>query len=354
MPTQPIVQYSGGEDTSDKLAKVIMMEKMGQGIAGASDMLNKGIESYQKIKANKQAQQLGTINAAAALVGGHDKLPIETRNKLPGILDIELPRDEQGNVMLTPSAEAVIQRAELRASQTDPEGFAAVRSGMRQPSRSPEEIQLAQRQAAYQEEQNKLTREHNLATERQKKADDDADRASTERNNIRTTEATLEAARLRGPTAGSQRAAHLKEKSDYWIERKTGNILSRGAAEAQLKPGEKLEDLWDNPTHEGIKEYSDARTANARVEKARKSMEVDDYRKKTMKSRVQLAQSKDPQGTKFLQDIMRDSSIVLKTKDASAEAKKKAQDSLLWAQEQFAKKVGMEVPPEDHWWSIMP
>jgi hypothetical protein len=332
----------------------MMMEKMGQGIAGTSQLLNSGIEAYQKIKAGKQAADLGAINAAAALVGGHDKLPIETRNKLPGILDIELPRDEQGNVMLTPSAEAVLQRAEAEAAKSDPARYAAVKSGIQQPSRDPKEVELAQRNAAIQEEQNRLTREHNLAQERQTAANQAADRAEREASNIRTTEATRYAAELRGPSAASARSTHMQEKSDFWIETKTGNVLSRKAAEAQLKPGEHLEDGWTNPTHEALKEHSDARTAQARVTRSEKANEVDDYRKKLMKTRVQQAQAKDPQGTKFLQDIMRDSSIVLKTKDASAEAKKKAQDSLTWAQEQFAKKVGMEVPPEDHWWSIQP
>ena len=190
--------------------------------------------------------------------------------------------------------------------------------------------------------------------ERQTAASNEADRKERESSNIRTTEAQKEVARMRGPNAASARASHAQEKSDFWIEKKTGNVLSKAAAEAQLKPGEHLEDTWTNPTHEALKEHSNAMTAQARVKRSDSQNEVDEYRKKLMKVRVQTAQAKDPEGTEHLQDVMRDATTVINSKKASSEARANAERDLKWAQEKFAKAVGMEVPPEDHAWSILP
>ena len=78
------------------------------------------VTQYQDIKEQKQKSDLASITMAGTLSGGMDNLPQETKNKLPGILGVPLPTDDQGNVKITPDFETVLKRSTIKLMQDDP------------------------------------------------------------------------------------------------------------------------------------------------------------------------------------------------------------------------------------------
>src|SRR5215471_7433465 len=78
------------------------------------------VTQYEDLKSQKQKQDLASMTMAGTLSGGMDKLPQDAKNKLPGILGVSLPTDDQGNVQITPDTDTVIKRMTLDILQKDP------------------------------------------------------------------------------------------------------------------------------------------------------------------------------------------------------------------------------------------
>ena len=341
MPTQPIVTISRKEDQSDKLARVIMAEKLSQGVMGFSEMLNKGISAYQDAKQKQQTKELSAIQAAATLVGGPDKLPTETKNKLPGILGIELPRDEKGNVVLTPSVQDVMNRSIEKAAESDPITFGKVKSGMQGAARDPQEVKLDQEKTAAELEGKKLSGKIELLKMQNENDQKALDRADKERQNIRDNETKLAAG---GP--GGARVRADNEKSSFWLDKQTGNQLSEAAVRTTLAPGEDINDRYWNPTHKELKEHNDAQRTQARLARVQSANDLDRIRKEKMDATVKALNAKDPDGVKFIMDGMRDAQALKKAGSPNADA------AIEYWNNEWITKLGKEAAPEDYGWMI--
>src|SRR4030095_1963746 len=268
MPTSPVVVFSrdrGGKDQNDALTKALIAEKMTSGFANFSDILNKGIAAYQAIKQKKQDQEIASISAAGALVGGMDQLPPEVRNKLPGILNVDLPRNEQGNVIITPSSKDLIDRATKTALAKDPEGFARTTAGVQEKELSPERIQLEKDKAA-------ATEKANVMEAKVKVLENNTKIWETKFNSAAQDERTRQEIEGRKDVAGKSAEVKIAENnkpSAFVIDNKTGEVLTPQAARMKRDLTEKYEDRFFNPTIGQLDDYNKSRTTNARVERAR-------------------------------------------------------------------------------------
>jgi hypothetical protein len=343
MPTQPVVVYSGNKvNEQDKLAKIMMTEKLAQGVQGFSDMINKGVESYQRIKAQSQAKELAAISAAGSLVGGVDKLPVETRNKLPGILNIDLPRDAQGNVVLTPSAQDIINRSTADAAAANPEQFGRVKAGLQQPARDPQEIALDIEKEKTTRRSAELTFEAKQAEIAANREQARLDRAQKEEANIRDNDTKRDTA----GASGDARVERGKEPSDFWVDLKTGDTLSKPAAEMSLESGQSLTDRYWNPSNDALKQHNEGRRAKAQATRAEANNTLDVSRQKLIEARVKQIASKDPEGLKFIMDGVRDANAML------AKGAPGAQEALDYWTKEMMTKLGKEAPPSDYGWMM--
>jgi hypothetical protein len=94
------------------------------------------VTQYQDLKAQKQKSDLASMTMAGAMSGGMDNLPQEAKNKLPGILGVPLPTDEQGNVKITPDLDTVIKRSTIKLLGDDPQA-AKVIAGIAEKEQDP-------------------------------------------------------------------------------------------------------------------------------------------------------------------------------------------------------------------------
>src|SRR5262252_3322659 len=94
------------------------------------------VTQYEDLKSQKQKQDLASMTMAGTLSGGMDKLPQDAKNKLPGILGVSLPTDDQGNVQITPDTDTVIKRMTLKMLQDDPNAQ-RIAAGLRQKETDP-------------------------------------------------------------------------------------------------------------------------------------------------------------------------------------------------------------------------
>lgn len=182
------------------------------------------VTQYQDIKAQDQKGKLASITFAGTLSGGMDNLPQETKNKLPGILGVPLPTDEQGNVKITPDTETVIKRQTLQLMQNDPDA-AKILMGLREKESDPHKL-------ANDLERQKMQN----ASEAAKIAAENARTAVTNETNVHRTilesQAKLEAANIaatsRERSAGLRGAAAGKGDdlpSPYVLDPKTDTLM---------------------------------------------------------------------------------------------------------------------------------
>jgi len=108
-------------------------------VSGIGKSIMEGVTQYQDIKDKENKRQLAAITTAGALSGGMDKLPQDTLNRLPGILGFDLPRNEKGDVVVTPDIQTVVQRYAIQEMQRDP-SLASVAAGFQKPRADPSEI----------------------------------------------------------------------------------------------------------------------------------------------------------------------------------------------------------------------
>jgi hypothetical protein len=94
------------------------------------------VTQYQDLKIQKQKQDLASMTMAGSMVGGMDNLPQESKNKLPGILGVPLPTDEQGNVKITPDLDTVLKRSVIKLIGDDPNA-AKVLGGIQEKEQDP-------------------------------------------------------------------------------------------------------------------------------------------------------------------------------------------------------------------------
>jgi len=94
------------------------------------------VTQYEDLKSQKQKQDLASMTMAGTLSGGMDKLPQDAKNKLPGILGVSLPTDDQGNVQITPDTDTVLKRMTIKLLQNDPNAL-RIAAGLRQKETDP-------------------------------------------------------------------------------------------------------------------------------------------------------------------------------------------------------------------------
>jgi hypothetical protein len=94
------------------------------------------VTQYQDLKIQKQKSDMASMTTAGAMVGGMDNLPQEAKNKLPGILGIPLPTNENGDVQITPDLDTLIKRSTIGLLQNDPDA-AKILSGMQEKHTDP-------------------------------------------------------------------------------------------------------------------------------------------------------------------------------------------------------------------------
>jgi hypothetical protein len=111
-------------------------------LGGVSSSIISGLDEYEKFKDQQQKRDLLSINTAGSLVGGVDKLPTDTLNRLPGILGVEMPRDANGNVVVTPDFQTVMNRQLADQVARDP-SLALVVGGLM--NKAPNPADLAQK-----------------------------------------------------------------------------------------------------------------------------------------------------------------------------------------------------------------
>jgi hypothetical protein len=162
-----------------------------------------------------------------------------------------------------------------------------------------------------------------------------ADRAAANERNIRDNLTRIETA-----AAGTkERQAILNEPSDFWIDNKTGDVLTKPAANMRLDINEKFEDRFWNPTVGGLKSYNDARTAGARVDRAKSQTQLDATRQSLMEARIKTIGAKND-GLKSALDGLRKAQLA---KDPNAEK---------YYQQEVVRLLGMESKPEEYNWML--
>src|SRR5262245_45667638 len=336
MPQQPIIVYNPRQTSAqDELTRIIAAEKLSSGFQGFSEMLNKGIEAYQNAKKRKQDQDLASIQAAGALVGGVDLLPTETKNKIPGIINMDLPRDDKGNVVITPTAKDLLDRATKDAMAKDPEGFARVLSGTQEKALDPTDIALKREATAQKDRADALDAKVKIFETDAANKRADLERADKEKQNIRDNETRL----LTAGAGAKEREAHDNAPSDFWIDNKTGEVLTKPAAQMKLDLNEKFEDRFYNPTNGALKQFTDAKTAQSRVDRARTQNQVDQTRQALMEARIKTLGSKDD-NFKFAMDMLRKSQLA------------KNPESEKYFRDEVVRMLGQEANPDEYGWMI--
>jgi hypothetical protein len=127
-PAKPALERAEATEMRAKM----LQESVGSVGKNIMDM----VTQYQDLKAQKQKQDLASITMAGTLSGGMDNLPQDTKNKLPGILGVPLPTDDQGNVKITPDLDTVIKRGTIKLLGDDPNAM-GVLAGVRDKEADP-------------------------------------------------------------------------------------------------------------------------------------------------------------------------------------------------------------------------
>jgi hypothetical protein len=344
MPSQPIIVIPRRQTTAqDELTRIMASEKLSQGVAGFSDMINKGIAAYQDAKLKTQQQQIASINASASLIGGVDRLPQDTLNKLPGILGVDLPRDPQGNVMVTPSAQDLINRATADAAKADPVGFGRVHAGIQDKAPDPESLKLDR-------EKNEAKIAGDQLTAETKKLEIDSQNARTafeqaqqnERNRV-TNETTRE-------TAGASadiRAQDENAPSGLYIDRTTGKTMDKKSAEMMLGIDEKFDSRFWQPSNRQLKQRNDADMTNARVAHEANQTELDNTRLQLMQTRIKAVGAKQPDLFKAALDGLRKAQIA-----DNADSSEATRGAVQHYTSEIQRLYGMEATPEEYTWSL--
>jgi len=98
-----------------------------------------GYNLWQKQRDDQRKEELTGLTTAGALVGGIHNLPTETKDRIPGILGMEMPRDEQGHVVITPSISDMVSKAGIDAIKEDP-SLAQIALGWREKEADPAKL----------------------------------------------------------------------------------------------------------------------------------------------------------------------------------------------------------------------
>jgi hypothetical protein len=171
------------------------------------------VTQYEDLKQQKQKNDLASITMAGTLSGGMDKLPQDTKNRLPGILGVPLPTDDKGNVQVTPDTETVIKRKTLEMIQNDPDA-ARVIMGLQEKRADPFKLASDQKQ-----------KEMQIASDREKMAHEDA--RAKEANAAKIDAALISAAsrqKAAETTAGGQKVED--QPSPFVLDPKTNTMMS--------------------------------------------------------------------------------------------------------------------------------
>lgn len=102
------------------------------------------VTQYQDLKMQKQKGDLASMTMAGSMVGGMDNLPQEAKNKLPGMLGVPLPTDEQGNVQITPDLDTLIKRSTIKLLGDDP-NVGRILAGVQEKETDPFKLQSDQK-----------------------------------------------------------------------------------------------------------------------------------------------------------------------------------------------------------------
>jgi len=125
------------------------------------------VTQYEDLKSQKQKQDLASMTMAGTLSGGMDKLPQDAKNKLPGILGVSLPTDDQGNVQITPDTDTVIKRMTLNLLQNDPNAqriFVGLRQKETDPNKLANDLEMQKVKDAGDRERDAAANARNQAT----------------------------------------------------------------------------------------------------------------------------------------------------------------------------------------------
>lgn len=242
------------------------------------------VSQYQDLKIQKQKQDLASMTTAGAMVGGMDNLPQESKNKLPGILGVPLPTNENGDVQVTPDLDTIIKRQTIDLLKNDPNAgriILGLRAKEADPTEMANKVQLQKMRDASDAEKEAGTNARN-------QLDND-----TRINQAIIAGQSREAAAL---TAGKSRAeaakilAASKDKlesnpSPFVLDPKT-NTLMNEPQYVSTYPGEQL------PTklsYRDAKVISGQQKADASIRANNSSVAANQARVKTLKFKLDTA-----------------------------------------------------------------
>lgn len=167
---ETIVIDAGKQELQHTQAQEIRAKMLQDSIGSVGKNIMDIVTQYQDLKSQKQKQDLASMTMAGTLSGGMDKLPQDTKNKLPGILGVNLPTDDQGNVQITPDTDTVIKRMTLDLIKQDPNAqriLAGLQEKQTDPFKLANDVKLREMQVASQKEKdaqaNWRTQEANTA-----------------------------------------------------------------------------------------------------------------------------------------------------------------------------------------------
>jgi hypothetical protein len=231
MPQGQVIMYKPPEDR--QLQRTMFIEKMGQQMGQAIAGLGGIAQNYVAAKQAKTNQDIANIAAAGAMVGGIDKLPQDTINKIPGIYGVDMPRDENGNVQITPTLHDMMNRTATAYLAKNPDAAGAILAGVQNKATDPASI-AAERErtdaqiriAAMEDETKRLS----IDSEFQKAKE--ANAAAYERQQL------INDGAMARTMSKKDHENYMAQPGPLVIDNQTGETFTEKAARTKLQPGE--------------------------------------------------------------------------------------------------------------------
>lgn len=99
----------------------------------------------EELVRQRQRDELAKVAIAADLSGGYSKLPQSAKDKIPGLLGVELPRDNAGRVVLNDQFDEFFKNVLLERAKQDPamaEKIALIAGGLQQKATDPAALEV--------------------------------------------------------------------------------------------------------------------------------------------------------------------------------------------------------------------